>query len=77
MEVSEVVTTTTVQSAAVALNNPLNEVNDTPDDLYSYIISENTGKQIQICLKKLTLICQEQKQTSTFVSVSKVVACIY
>ena len=45
MEVSEVVTTTTVQSAAVALNNPLNEVNDTPDDLYSYMISENTDKQ--------------------------------
>ena len=45
MEVSEVVSTTTVQSAAVALNNPLNEVNDTFDDLYSYMILENTDKQ--------------------------------
>ena len=33
MEVSEVVTTSNVQSAAVALNNPLNEISDTPDDL--------------------------------------------
>ena len=44
MEVSEVVTTT-VQAAAIALNSPLKEINDTPDDLYSYMISENTDKQ--------------------------------
>lgn len=44
MEVSEVVTTT-VQAAAVALNSPLKEINDTPEDLYSYMISENTDKQ--------------------------------
>ena len=44
MEVSEVVTTT-VQAAAVAMNSPLKEINDTPDDLYSYMISENTDKQ--------------------------------